>query len=269
MAVSIAIIYFNPSSNNLQLVAGFLLAFGLALCSYLIVGILQGKGNLVGLNFKNIAGGMAVFILVIIIWLMKYTIITIVSSNPKLTLNNPQDTSIWSNANEEFLWFNALYMLADEKLSSVHYSNIKNKRVKYKLLLFDCHDSIQRVNDFLVKFNRMRNFIKKINLSAIRDNINIEDYLEIAISKGNNIPTISFFKTKINDELRSPYIIIYINDIFNSSRPDKCYISEDSEISSQFNNIFSNNWDKAEQLNLTKLLADSNAYVSDLRPYIR
>ena len=75
-----------------------ILAFSLGLLSFLIIGKITGEGKMLGVNIKSFSGGFAIFIIVILLFLVKQHE-TPEEPDPNIEIfktENPQDTTVWS-----------------------------------------------------------------------------------------------------------------------------------------------------------------------------
>lgn len=180
---------------------------------------------------------------------------------------DPVKASLWSDAKDYFIWFNAQYKNATTVHDKAHYINIIKKRIKYEFYLIQPEQvNAKDFKNFDDKFTDMRTFIRKINNFGKEEKYDMPQLLpqifsEIYIFKEDKIPSYSFFITKDKNDLEK--VIFYIEDkgyfIDENRKPLICFESNDQSLIKKFESRYKDLENKSTPsnvLDLNKLLSD-------------
>lgn len=238
-----------------------ILAFSLGLLSFLIIGKITGEGKMLGVNIKSFSGGFAIFIIVILLFLVKPPESAEIPDRNIVIFKkeNPQDTIIWAVAEGNFKWFNAPFGYASQKGHALtKFAWFKKPDFQLEILMYISNDTLQNNDLFYPRLENLRRFLFHMTeLSAENGNIvSLENRIDIRVSKCVNIPSTSFFTTNKSKSLENkPYSILYIFDK-DTFRPARCLTSFSEDINITLTEEFNRGWDGKEtfKLTLAKLL---------------
>lgn len=241
-----------------------ILAFSLGLLSFLIIGKITGEGKMLGVNIKSFSGGFAIFIIVILLFLVKQHE-TPEEPDPNIEIfktENPQDTTVWSVADGTFKWFNAPFGYASGKQHALtKFEWFKKPGFQIEIKMFISNDTLQNNDLFYPRLKNLRQFLFHMKeLSAENGNIvSLENRMDVRVVKCVNIPTISFFTT--NKSLKNkPYSILYIFHGGSPFRPVRCLTSYSKDLNITLTEEFNKGWEDNEttyKLSLEKLLDEN------------
>jgi len=170
--------------------------------------------------------------------------------NPSVTVEvDPTDPELWKNNEKYYRWYNAQYALAKGDFLNNNVIKIRDKGVKYELLLFPGQNDVGN-QDFKGKFERMRDFV-----IAIHREVDVHGKVFVKLSRSKSIPSISFFNSKKDGEDATIYYIQSL--VKDNGIPKVAFQTAHDIIVEYFDDTFQKEWREARFMDIDSLLDQS------------